>query len=200
MTYGNNINMKKVKLAILGSTRGTSMQPIINAIETGNLDAKIEIVISNKKDAHILERAKKHKIEAIFIDHEGKTRGEFDVEITKILKEKNIDLILLIGYMRILSDSFVDRWQGKVINVHPSLLPKFAGGMDTNVHEEVLKAGEVESGCTIHHVTKELDGGEIILQKKCSVDPNETVESLKNKIQKLEGEAFVEIISKWNAN
>jgi len=96
--------------------------------------------------------------------------------------------------MRILSAEFCQEWRDKLLNVHPSLLPKYAGGMDTNVHEEVLKNGEIETGCTIHFVTDEVDGGPILVQKKCNVDSDETVDTLKTKVQQLEGRAFIEAI------
>ena len=96
--------------------------------------------------------------------------------------------------MRILSGSFCREWKGKILNVHPSLLPKYAGGMDTNVHEEVLRNKDKETGCTIHFVTDEVDQGPIFIQKTCSVDPGESVNSLKKKVQDLEGEAFLEAI------
>ena len=96
--------------------------------------------------------------------------------------------------MRILSEEFCDIWKDRLLNVHPSLLPKYAGGMDTNVHQEVLTNGDTETGCTIHFVTDELDSGPILVQKKCEVSIDETVESLKTKVQSLEGEAFIEAI------
>ena len=172
------------------------MQAIIDAIENDELDAKIDIVISNKPDAYILEHAKKYNIENIFIDGKNKTREEFDQKVLAELKKYPIDLALLIGYMRILSPTFVRAYQNKIINVHPSLLPAFAGGMDMNVHEEVIKAGVKETGCTVHLVDEGVDTGKILLQKKCSVDPSETAESLKIKVQKLEGEALIEVIKK----
>jgi phosphoribosylglycinamide formyltransferase 1 len=190
------------KLAILGSTKGTDMQAIIDAIEAGRLDAKIEIVISNKPDAYILQRAKDHNITTAYVnmkDEKGvkKPREEFDKEIINILQKKQVDLVLLIGYMRIITKSFVDAFPNKIMNVHPSLLPKFAGGMDTNVHEEVLKAGETETGCTIHYVDETVDGGPIVIQKKCAIEPDETADTLKTKVQKLEGEAFIEAIRNY---
>ena len=100
--------------------------------------------------------------------------------------------------MRILSPGFVDRWGGKIINVHPSLLPKYAGGMNNDVHESVLAAGDKETGCTIHLVTKEVDGGPILLQKSCPVFENDSVESLKERVQELEGKAFIEVINNWS--
>lgn len=183
-----------LKIAVLGSTRGTDLQYIIDAIKEGKLKASIDIVISNKEDAYILERAKKHNIEAIYISQKGKTREEFDREVMKILDEKKIDLVLLIGYMRFISKEFVEKWRNKIMNVHPSLLPKFAGGMDKNVHQAVLEAGEKESGMTIHFVDEGADTGPIILQKKCKIEQGETLDSLKEKVQKLEGEGFIEAI------
>ena len=96
--------------------------------------------------------------------------------------------------MRILSTDFCKKWHNKILNVHPSLLPKYAGGMDINVHKEVLKNQDHETGCTIHLVNEEVDAGPILIQKKCKVDPYDTVDSLKNKVQLLEGKAFIEAI------
>ncbi len=186
-----------LRLAVLGSTRGTDMQAIIEAIKKGELNASIEVVISNKPDAYILERAKNNELEAVFINQKDKTREQFDEEILKILDEKKVDLILLIGYMRILSAPFTQKYKNKIMNVHPSLLPAFAGGMDLNVHEEIIKAGVKETGCTIHYVDEGVDTGKIILQKKCSVLPTDTPETLKERVQKLEGEAWVEIIKNF---
>jgi len=116
-----------------------------------------------------------------------------------MLEGKKIDLILLVGFMRILSSEFVERWRGKIINVHPSLLPKYAGGMNNDVHESVLAAGDKESGCTIHLVTKDVDCGPILLQKSCPVYENDSVESLRERVQKLEGESFIEVINNWRS-
>lgn len=189
---------RTVKLGVLGSTKGTDLQAIIDAISAGKLDASVEIVISNRSKSYILERAANHSIENVFISHKGRNREDFDAEMTAILKNHHVDLILLIGFMRILSAEFCREWTGKVLNVHPSLLPKYAGGMDTNVHEEVLANRETETGCTIHLVTAEVDGGPIIIQKRCSVEPDDSLESLKAKVQKLEGEAFIEIIDRYS--
>ena len=132
---------------------------------------------------------------AVFINHKNKKRKDFDSEINIELKKNNIDLILLIGFMRILSAEFCNAWQGKILNVHPSLLPKYSGGMDINVHDEVIANGDKESGCTIHFVTEELDSGPILIQRKCKVINGETAETLKTKVQQLEGLAFVEAIN-----
>ena len=141
-----------------------------------------------------MDRAKNHDIPAVFIPHRGKTREEFDNEMTAVLKNNQIDLILLIGFMRILSSEFCLEWQDRLLNVHPSLLPKYGGGMDTCVHKEVLKNGDAVTGCTIHFVTEDLDGGPILIQKKCDVVQNDPIDSLKTKVQALEGRAFIEAI------
>ena len=183
-----------IKLGVIGSTNGTDLQAVLDAIAYGELVAKVSVVISNNKKAHILDRAKNHDIPAVFIPHRGKTREEFDNEMTAVLKNNQIDLILLIGFMRILSSEFCLEWQDRLLNVHPSLLPKYGGGMDTSVHEEVLKNGDAVTGCTIHFVTEDLDGGPILIQKKCDVVQNDTIDSLKTKVQALEGRAFIEAI------
>ena len=186
--------MNTLKLGILGSTNGTDLQAILDAISSGELNAEVSVVISNSKKAYILERAENHNVSAVFVSHKDKSRETFDDEMTTVLKNHNVDLVLLIGFMRILSAKFCQEWQDRLLNVHPSLLPKYAGGMDTNVHEEVIKNGETETGCTIHFVTDEVDGGPILVQKKCNIDSNETVDTLKTKVQQLEGEAFVEAV------
>ncbi len=183
-----------IKLAVLGSTNGTDLQTILDSIASGELIGEVSVVLSNRKNAYILERAKNHNVPAFFLSHKEKSREEFDAEMTAILKEHAVDLVLLIGFMRILSTKFCQEWRDKLLNVHPSLLPKYAGGMDTNVHEEVLKNGDTETGCTIHFVTDEVDGGPILIQKKCNIEPNETVDTLKTKVQQLEGIAFIEAI------
>ena len=184
-----------IKLGILGSTNGTDLQAIFEAEKTKKLNAKVNVVISNKENAYILKRAKNHGVPAVFINHKNKKRKDFDSEISIELKKNNIDLILLIGFMRILSAEFCNAWQGKILNVLPSLLPKYSGGTDINVHDEVIANGDKESGCTIHFVTEELDSGPILIQKKCKVINGETAETLKTKVQQLEGLAFVEAIN-----
>ena len=184
-----------IKLGVLGSTNGTDLQAILDAIDQKLIKASVSIVISNKKNAYILERAKKHGVNTQYIRHKGKSRQEFDQEVTNLLNKNEVDLILLIGFMRILSDEFCHNWRDKILNVHPSLLPKYAGGMDTNVHEEVLANGDTETGCTIHFVTEEVDGGPILVQKSCKVGPNDNIDTLKKRVQALEGQAFIEAIN-----
>ena len=184
-----------IRLGILGSTNGTDLQAILDAISKKVLNANVSVVISNRKNAYILERVQSYNIPNYFISHKGLTRQEFDYKITKWLKRYNVDLILLIGYMRILSKNFCLEWKDKILNVHPSLLPKYAGGMDNDVHKKVLKNNDSETGCTIHFVTEKLDAGPILVQKKCVVEVNDTPSSLKKRVQELEGQAFLEAIN-----
>jgi len=107
-------------------------------------------------------------------------------------------LVLLIGFMRILSPVFIKAFEGKILNIHPSLLPKHAGLMDLDVHQSVIDAGDDKSGCTIHQVTEEVDGGDIVLQLECEVVENDTPESLKEKVQGLESKAWVDVIESWS--
>ena len=182
------------RLGVLGSTRGTDLEAILSAINNKKLVAEVSVVISNRENAYILTRAKNHSVPAFFISHKDKSREEFDRNVTTILKQYNVELVLLIGFMRILSATFCQTWRDRVLNVHPSLLPKYAGGMDMKVHEEVLKNGDHETGCTIHFVTETVDDGPILVQKRCTVETNETMATLKLKVQALEGGAFIEAI------
>ena len=183
-----------IKLGVLGSTKGTDLQAILDTINDGQLDAEVSVVVSNRESAYILERAKSHGVPTFFIPHKGKAREEFDREMTAAMQNHGVELVLLIGFMRILSAEFCRNWHDRILNVHPSLRPKYAGGMDTNVHTEVIKNGDPETGCTIHFVTKEVDAGPILIQKKCTVTSDDTVESLKTKVQALEGDSFIEAI------
>lgn len=188
------------RIAVFASTRGTDLQAIIDEIKTGTMPGiELAAVISNKKNCHALRRARKQGFKTIFLDAKGKTREEFDREMIKILDSEKIDLIVLVGYMRILTPQFVCHFKNKnipIINVHPALLPKF-GGRDyfgMNVHEAVLAADEKETGMTIHYVDEGVDTGKIILQKKIPIAPSDTPEILKEKVQSLEKKWYPEVI------
>ena len=170
------------------------MKAIIDAINSKKLNAIISVVISNKKDAYALERARSHNIRAVFIDSKGKEREEFDKEAAEVLDKESVELILLIGYMRILSPWFVRKYKNRIINVHPSLLPAFAGGMDKDVHQKVLNSGVKVTGCTLHFVDESVDSGPIIMQKEVNISKGETADSLKEKVQKAEQEIIVNAI------
>lgn len=185
-----------IRLGILGSTRGTNLLAIVEAIQQQTLSASIAIVISNKADALILERAKSYHLPTQWVEAKGLTREAYDEKVSALLQDQAVDLVVLIGYMRILSEPFVKQWENKIINVHPSLLPAFAGMMDVDVHRAVLQAGVKETGCTVHYVTKEVDAGPIVTQLRCPVLTDDTPESLKTRVQALEGKALIEAIAK----
>jgi phosphoribosylglycinamide formyltransferase-1 len=186
-----------LRVGVLGSTRGTALQGVIDALEAGALDVEIVLVISDKATAPILKRAADHGIRAAFLDPAGLTREAYDERVTQALRDAGAELVLMIGYMRIVSADFVAAWRGRLLNVHPSLLPAFGGLMNARVHEAVLASGVTETGCTIHQVTEDVDGGPIVLQKRCAALPDDTVESLKNRVQALEQTAFVEVLRGW---
>jgi phosphoribosylglycinamide formyltransferase 1 len=186
-----------LKVGVLGSTRGSALQGVLDAIASGTLDVEIVLVASDKQTAPILERAAKYGIRALFIDPIGLKREAYDQQVSKALREAGAELVLLVGYMRIVSEEFVNTWRGRLLNVHPSLLPAFAGLMNLKVHEAVLAASVIETGCTIHQVTEEVDGGPIVLQKHCPVLPGDTAEMLQSRVQALEQAAFVELLHKW---
>jgi phosphoribosylglycinamide formyltransferase-1 len=189
-----------LKVGVLGSTRGTALQGILDAMAAGTLDVDLVLVASDKRSATILERADKHGISTLFLDPAGLKREAYDRQVSDALHHVGAELVLMIGYMRIVSAAFVDEWKGKLLNVHPSLLPAFGGLMNQKVHEAVLAAGVSETGCTIHQVTEEVDGGPIVLQKRCPVLADDTVESLKDRVQALEQIAFVEVLQGWRSS
>lgn len=185
-----------LRLGILGSTRGTALLPIIDAIQQKQLAAEIAIVLSNKRDALILEKAKQHGLMAEFIDSTSLTRELYDQKLSDRFKAVRVEFVVLIGYMRILSRDFIHHWQNKIINIHPSLLPEFSGLMDLKVHQAVLDAKRTISGCTVHYVTEEVDQGPILLQKTCAVLPGDSAFDLKSRVQSLESIALIEAINK----
>jgi phosphoribosylglycinamide formyltransferase-1 len=186
-----------LKVGVLGSTRGTALQGVLEAVAAGTLDVEIAVVLTHREGAPILERARGFGVPTLFLSPAGLKRAEYDVLVTEALEKAGVELVLMIGYMRIVSAAFVERWRGRLLNVHPSLLPAFGGLMNKSVHEAVLAAGVAETGCTIHQVTEVVDGGPIVLQKRCAVLPGDTAETLKERVQALEQAAFVEVLREW---
>ena len=179
-------------IVILVSGNGSNLQRIIDCIESGEiLNAKISLVVADR-DCFGLERAKNHDIPTKLIPR-GKN---FSFELLKNVP-KNTDLIILAGFLSILSKEFCETFSGEIINIHPALLPKFGGkGMwGHHVHKAVLKSSEKESGATVHYVTPGIDEGEIILQKSFEISDNESLESLAEKIHKTEFEIFPQAIN-----
>jgi phosphoribosylglycinamide formyltransferase-1 len=184
------------RLAVLASGSGSNLQAIIDAIKNKDLtDVEIAIIVSNKKDAYALERARLNNIEDVFLNPKDFNSNEdFDKKIVEVLKTKEIDLIVLAGYLKILTDVFINAFENKIINIHPALLPHFGGkGMyGKKVHEAVLKNNEKESGCSVHYVTLGIDEGPIICQKKVPVLPNDTVDTLAARVLDEEHKLIVE--------
>ena len=167
-------------IAVLVSGRGSNLQSIINSIERKELDVNLSVVISNKKEALALERAKKNGIETIFIDPTAYLNSqEYDKELIKKLRELSIDLVCLAGYMRILSKEVIQSFDRKIINIHPSLLPAFPG---LNAQKQAIKYGVKFSGCTVHFVDSGIDTGPIIMQTAVPVYDNDDEKSLSKRI------------------
>ena len=172
--------MYKPRLAILLSGNGSNLQALINAIQNGDLIAEIVLVLSNKADVGGIKRAQNAGIENIVIDNLGyPDRKSFDYALKSKLEKYNPDLIILAGFMRILTAEFVRHFEGQVINIHPSLLPKYRG---LNTHLNAINAGDKISGATVHFVTSELDGGAPIIQAKVPILENDTPEVLAKRI------------------
>jgi phosphoribosylglycinamide formyltransferase-1 len=168
------------KIGVLVSGRGTNLQAIIDAIENGELNADIAVVLSNKKDAPALERAQKKGIETAYLDpKQFANKKEYDLALARELKNRRVDLVCLAGYMRILSPEFIAMFPGKIINIHPSLLPAFPG---LDVQQKAIDYGVKFSGCTVHFVNEEVDGGPIILQAVVPVHPSDDAATLSERI------------------
>lgn len=179
-----------MKGVILISGSGSNLQSIID--NASIIGLKIEAVISNNKDAFGLQRAQKSNIPTHSIDHKSfSSREEFDQSLSQLIDQYNPDIIILAGFMRILTAEFTQKYTGKIINIHPSLLPKFQG---LNTHQRALDAGEKEHGASVHFVTSELDGGPIIAQSSVKVLMDDTVESLAKRVLIEEHKLFPEVI------
>lgn len=181
-----------IKLVVLISGNGSNLAAIIRKIQQGTLSAKIVQVISNRPDAYGLTRAKDANIPSTIINHEDfESRESFDQALMKCIDQFKPDLIVLAGFMRILSDSFVEHYLGKMINIHPSLLPKYQG---LNTHQRVLDDGEKEHGVTVHYVTPELDSGPIVLQAKVPILEGDDSDSLRLRVHQAEHQVYPEAI------
>ncbi|TID67427.1 phosphoribosylglycinamide formyltransferase [Acinetobacter junii] len=182
-----------MRIAVLVSGNGSNLQALIDA----NLSGQIIGVLSNKADAYALERAKQANIATAVVSHKDfPNRESFDEAMHQQLIAWQIDLVILAGFMRILTPSFVSQWQGKMLNIHPSLLPYYKG---VNTHQRVLNTGDRFHGCTVHFVTAELDAGQSIAQSAIEVHLNDTVETLAQRVHKLEHFIYPQI-AEWLCN
>ncbi len=180
------LEKKTLRLAVLVSGGGTNLQAIIDSMEAGTItNAKIAVVISNNRNAYALERAAKHQIEGICIspkDYED--REAFHMALLQALEERNIDLIVLAGYLVVIPEQMIKKYRNRIVNVHPSLIPSFCGTgyYGLKVHEGVLKRGVKVTGATVHFVDEGTDTGPIILQKAVTVEPGDTPEILQRRV------------------
>lgn len=175
---------KKVRIGVLASGRGSNLQAIIDAIEAGKLDARIVLVLSNKKDAVALERARKHGLADVFLDPkpfagQPDSREAYDRAVLDVLRKHDVELVLLAGYMKIVTPVLVKAYENRMMNIHPSLLPSFPG---LDVQKKALEHGVKLSGCTVHFVTDGVDEGPIIIQAAVPIVEGDTAETLAARI------------------
>ena len=186
-----------IRVVVLASGNGTNLQVIIDRANSGDLSVDVVAVVSDNPRAFALERARKADIETVFVDPEPYSdRIAYDTELKRRVKSLDPDLVILAGFMRILSAEFVSCFENRIMNIHPSLLPKFKG---LNTHERVLAAGDSHHGATVHFVTAELDAGPIIIQKKVPVYPTDTPDVLQQRVHEIEYEIYPQAIQ-WFAD
>ncbi len=178
--------MSRKRVAVLISGRGSNLQALLNAKQDAY---EIVLVVSNVPSAAGLERARAAGVEALALDHKpyGKNREAFERDLDALLVERNIELVALAGFMRVLTPYFVRAWAGRLVNIHPSLLPKFPG---VNTHARALEAGESEHGCTVHLVVDEVDSGEILGQARMAIQPDDTPQTLAERVLGLEHDLY----------
>ncbi len=179
--------MKK-RIAVFASGFGSNLQALIDYIKGNGLNGDIVLVFSNNKDAYALNRARKNKIKAVFMDSSGyNTRKQYDTKIIELLEDEKIDLVVLAGYMFLLSHEFVRKFKNKILNIHPALLPSFKG---THGIKDAYEYGVKVTGVTVHFVDEGLDSGPIIIQQSVDIDQNESVEELEEKIHRVEHKIY----------
>lgn len=185
-------------IAVLASGRGSNLQAIIDNIGKGYLKARITVVISDVGDAYALERAKKHGIEAVFIDPKKFPSKElYEEEVLSILKKHDAELVLLAGYMRVIGKTLLEAYKNRMLNIHPALLPAFTG---LHAQKQAFNHGVKVAGCTVHFVDDALDGGPIILQQCVEVKEDDTAETLADRILEQEHKIYPEAVKLFVEN
>jgi len=188
MAGGSRVMPGPLRVGVLISGRGSNMIALAEACAAPDSPARIVVVISNKAEAAGLDFARKAGIPTVVIRHgDYPDRASFERALTAALEDAGVELVCLAGFMRVLTPVFVDRWQGRALNVHPSLLPKYPG-LDT--HARAIAAGDPEAGCTIHFVTREVDGGPIVVQERVPVLPGDTPDTLAARVLAAEHKAY----------
>jgi phosphoribosylglycinamide formyltransferase 1 len=189
--------MKKLALGILGSGKGTNCRAILDQISAGNLEAEARLVVSDVFDAGILDIAREFGVPNVYLPP-GKFRTRLEpnveMELVRLLREAGVELVVLAGFMRLLKEPMLGAYPGRIINIHPSLLPKFPG---IESWKQALEAGEKITGCSVHYVDAGIDSGEIIAQRKVPVLPADTPESLHARIQVAERVLYPEVIARF---
>ena len=190
--------MRKVKTAVLISGRGSNMVSLVKASQHQDYPANISLVISNIPNAPGLAKARDLGIMAMTVSHKDfPNRKKFETALHAVLKQANIELICCAGFMRVLTPWFVKNWDRRILNIHPSLLPKYKG---LNTHQRALDAGDKEYGCTVHYVTAELDGGETIMQQSVPIGTDDTAKSLANRLLPYELSLYPKALAKVAAD
>ena len=181
--------MKKVKIGVLVSGRGSNLQAIIDNIEKGTLSAELAVVISDQADAYALERARKHNVPAVHVSAKGYRgkRDDYDALLVKELQKRNVELVCLAGFMRIITPTLIKAFPNRILNIHPALLPSFPG---LHVQKAAIEHGAKFSGCTVHFVDEGMDTGPIIIQAVVPVLDNDTEDSLSERILKQEHKIY----------
>jgi formyltetrahydrofolate-dependent phosphoribosylglycinamide formyltransferase len=192
---------KKLRLAVFGSGKGSNFEAILRAIESGELDAEVKLVISDVEDSRILRLARERDFPAIRIEPGGKKPGQLgDAALKEIgdrLRAAEIDLVILAGFMRIIRAPLLDDFTGRILNIHPSLLPKFPG---LHAWKQAIEAGEAESGCTVHLVNAQIDAGRILRQARVPIGEGDTPETLHARIQEQEHRLYPAVIAEYGAS
>ena len=183
-----------MRIGILISGRGSNMVALVDAVKSGEIpDSEVVVVISDKPNAAGLEKARERGVDAMVIERRGRSREEHDAEVIAELRRRDVELVCLAGYMRLLSKDFIHAFPDKIVNINPSLLPAFPG---LNVQQQAIDAGVKTSGCTVHFVNEDLDAGPIILQRTVEVKDGDTVETLAERILEQEHGAYVEAVKR----
>ncbi len=173
--------MARIRVGVLASGRGTDFQSLVDARERGDLDVDLAVLVCNLPGAPVIGRAESHRIPAVVIDHKafGKDREAFEREVVKVLRKHVVDLVVLAGFMRLVTGYFIREFPNRIMNIHPSLLPAFPGA---HPHADAIAWGAKVSGCTVHFVDESVDGGPVILQKAVPVLDGDTAEALSERI------------------
>ncbi len=186
------MNQHKLRVGVLASGRGSNLQAIIAASEQGKINAQVVVIISDVADAYALERAKKHNIPGVHVNPKAfKTKKEYEQAIVNGLREHDVRLVALAGYMRLVTNVLIDAFDGNIMNIHPALLPSFKG---LHAQQQALEYGVRYSGCTVHFVTIDVDGGPVILQAVVPVLANDTEETLSARILEKEHTIYPEAV------